>query len=141
MPDHVTRIGVSLAPELLEAFDRFCDRAGYASRSEALRDLARGALVQDKASKDEPLIGSLTVLYDHEAVERDGTFMTIQHEARDRGDVEVVSALHVHIDHDHCLEVIVMRGRASALRSLADSLRAVKGVKHGEIVMTAVPPA
>jgi CopG family nickel-responsive transcriptional regulator len=141
MPEHVTRIGVSLEPELLQAFDRYVDRAGYTSRSEALRDLARAALVGEKVASDEEVIASLTLLYEHDLVDREGRLVEIQHDAREHGSVDIVTTMHVHVDHDHCLEVIVMRGRAGALRSLSDSLRALKGVKHGELSLTAVPPA
>ncbi len=141
MPEHVTRIGVSLEPELLQAFDRYVDRAGYTSRSEALRDLARAALVKEKVSSDEEVIASLTLLYEHEVVDREARLVEIQHDAREHGGVDIVTTLHVHVDHDHCLEVIVMRGRAGALTALSDSLRALKGVKHGELSLTAVPPA
>jgi len=141
MPENVTRIGVSLEPELLEAFDRYVDRVGYPSRSEALRDLARGALVGDKVASDGEVIGSLTLLYEHEKVDREDRLVELQHEARESGGVDIVASVHVHVDHDNCLEVIIMRGRAGALRSLGDKLRAVKGVKHGELVLTAVPPA
>jgi CopG family nickel-responsive transcriptional regulator len=141
MPENVTRIGVSLEPELLEAFDRYVDRVGYSSRSEALRDLARGALVGDKVASDGEVIGSLTLLYEHEKVDRDDRLVELQHDARESGGVDIVASVHVHVDHDHCLEVIIMRGRAGALRSLGDKLRALKGVKHGELSLTAVPPA
>jgi len=141
MPENVTRIGVSLEPELLEAFDRYVDRVGYTSRSEALRDLARGALVGDKVASDGEVIGSLTLLYEHEKVDRDDRLVQLQHDARESGGVDIVASVHVHVDHDNCLEVIIMRGRAGALRALGDKLRALKGVKHGELVLTAVPPA
>ena len=134
MPENVTRIGVSLEPELLEAFDRYVDRVGYTSRSEALRDLARGALVGDRVASDGEVIGSLTLLYEHEKVDRDDRLVQLQHDARESGGVDIVASVHVHVDHDNCLEVIIMRGRAGALRAL-------KGVKHGELVLTAVPPA
>jgi len=141
MPENVTRIGVSLEPELLEAFDRYVDRVGYTSRSEALRDLARGALVGDRVASDGEVIGSLTLLYEHEKVDRDDRLVQLQHDARESGGVDIVASVHVHVDHDNCLEVIIMRGRAGALRALGDKLRALKGVKHGELVLTAVPPA
>jgi len=141
MPENVTRIGVSLEPELLEAFDRYVDRVGYTSRSEALRDLARGALVGDRVASDGEVIGSLTLLYEHEKVDRDDRLVQLQHDARESGGVDIVASVHVHVDHDNCLEVIIMRGRAGALRALGDKLRALKGVLHGELVLTAVPPA
>lgn len=141
MVERVTRIGVSLEPELLEAFDRQVDRTGYGSRSEALRDLVRDALVKEKRDADEEVIGSLTVLYDHDEVHGAEDFVDIQHEAQHRGEIDVVATLHVHVDHRHCLEVIILRGRAGALQSFSDRLTALKGIKHGRLTLTAVPPA
>ncbi|NIP36319.1 MAG: nickel-responsive transcriptional regulator NikR, partial [Thermoplasmata archaeon] len=114
MAEKVTRIGVSLEPELLEAFDRQVDRVGYKSRSEALRDLVRDSLVVERRKADEEVIGSLTVLYDHDEVKGED-FTHLQHEAQHAEDIDITATLHVHVDHDNCLEVIILRGRAGAL--------------------------
>lgn len=141
MAEKVTRIGVSLEPELLEAFDKQVDRAGYMSRSEALRDLVRASLVTEKRKADEEVIGSLTMLYDHDEVHGGEDSTRIQHEAQHQDDIEVTATLHVHVDHNHCLEVIILRGRAGALETFSERLLALKGMKHGELVTTAVPPS
>jgi len=141
MAEKVTRIGVSLEPELLDAFDRQVDRAGYKSRSEALRDLVRASLVAEKRASDEEVIGSLTVLYDHDEVHGAEDFVDIQHQAQQRGDIDVTATLHIHVDHEHCLEVVILRGRAGAIEALSDQLLALKGIKHGQLTLTAVPPA
>ncbi len=140
MVEKVTRIGVSLEPELLEAFDRQVDRAGYSSRSEALRDLVRDSLVKEKRRADEEVIGSLTVLYDHDEAQTQKEFTDLQHEAQHQGDIEVRATLHIHVDHRHCLEVIILGGRAGRLQAFAESLLALKGIKHGQLTLTAVPP-
>jgi CopG family nickel-responsive transcriptional regulator len=140
MAEKVTRIGVSLEPELLDAFDRQVDRAGYKSRSEALRDLVRASLVDEKRAKDEEVIGSLTVLYDHDEVHGAEDFVDIQHQAQHKGDIDVTATLHIHVDHDHCLEVVILRGRAGAIEALSNQLLALKGIKHGQLTLTAVPP-
>jgi CopG family nickel-responsive transcriptional regulator len=139
MAEKVTRIGVSLEPELLEVFDRQVDRRGYKSRSEALRDLVRDSLVVEKRKADEEVIGSLTVLYDHDEVKGD-EFTRTQHEAQHSGDMDITATLHVHVDHDNCLEVIILRGRAGALSEFSERLLALKGIKHGHLTLTAVPP-
>lgn len=139
MTEKVTRIGVSLEPELLEVFDRQVDRRGYKSRSEALRDLVRDSLVTEKRKADEEVIGSLTVLYDHDEVKGED-FTHIQHEAQHDQDIDITATIHVHVDHKNCLEVIILRGRAGTLETLADTMLALKGIKHGELVVTAVPP-
>ena len=140
MAEKVTRIGVSLGPELLDAFDRQVDRVGYKSRSEALRDLVRASLVSEKRASDEEVIGSLTVLYDHDEVHGAEDFVDIQHQAQHKGDIDVTATLHIHVDHDHCLEVVILRGRAGAIEALSDQLLALKGIKHGQLTLTAVPP-
>lgn len=140
MAEKVTRIGVSLEPELLDAFDRQVDRAGYKSRSEALRDLVRASLVEQKRASDEEVIGSLTVLYDHDEVHGADDFVDIQHQAQHKGGIDVTATLHIHVDHEHCLEVVILRGRAGAIETLADKLLALKGIKHGQLTLTAVPP-
>ncbi len=139
MAEKVTRIGVSLEPELLEAFDRQVDRVGYKSRSEALRDLVRDSLVVERRKADEEVIGSLTVLYDHDEVKGED-FTHLQHEAQHAEDIDITATLHVHVDHDNCLEVIILRGRAGALDDFAEKMLALKGIKHGHLVLTAVPP-
>ncbi len=140
MAEKVTRIGVSLEPELLEAFDRQVDRVGYKSRSEALRDLVRESLVTEKRKGDEEVIGSLTVLYDHDEVKGED-FTSIQHEAQQDEDIDITATLHVHVDHRNCLEVIILRGRAGALETFSDKLRSLKGIKQGHLTVTAVPPS
>jgi CopG family nickel-responsive transcriptional regulator len=139
MAEKVTRIGVSLEPELLDAFDRQVDRVGYKSRSEALRDLLREALVVEKRRSDEEVIGSLTVLYDHDEIKGED-FTNIQHDAQQTDDMDITATLHVHVDHCNCLEVIILQGRAGTLESFSNKMRAMKGVKHGHLTITAVPP-
>jgi CopG family nickel-responsive transcriptional regulator len=139
MVERVTRIGVSLEPELLEAFDRQVDRVGYKSRSEALRDLVRDSLVVERRKADEEVIGSLTVLYDHDEVKGED-FTKVQHDAQHKDDLEITTTVHIHLDHTHCLEVIILRGRAGALEMFSEKLLALKGIKHGQMVLTAVPP-
>lgn len=129
------RFGVSVEDELLESFDRLVTARGYATRSEALRDLMRDALVQSRLEeqpKGADVLGSLTLVYDHHAHELTDKMAELQHDHHEL----VVSVLHVHLSHDDCMEVIVLRGASKQVRALSDSLLSLKGVKHGRLFVT-----
>lgn len=128
------RFGVSIESNLLESFDQLIAERGYATRSEALRDLIRDALVQARisAAKDADVLGSLTLVYDHHARELNDRMADLQHHHHNL----VVSVVHVHVGPDDCMEVILLRGRADAVRALADGLLSLKGVKHGKLFVT-----
>jgi CopG family nickel-responsive transcriptional regulator len=131
----LVRFGVSADEELMANFDRLSADKGYSNRSEALRDLMRDALVQarlEKSPDNADVLGSLTLVYDHHAREISERMGEIQHERYGL----VVSVLHVHISHDDCMEVIALRGRAGAIRELANALLSLKGVKHGKLFLT-----
>jgi CopG family nickel-responsive transcriptional regulator len=132
--DKVVRTGIALPPELLEKFDNAIQRKGYWNRSEAVRDLVRDFLIEEKWSESAGRgIASLTLIYDHHS----GSFMkkmaSIQHDHPGL----IRSTMHTHIDHHNCLEIIVLDGKMDEIRKLADSLLALKGVKHGKLVTTA----
>ena len=131
----LSRFGVSVEDELLESFDRLVSDRGYATRSEALRDLMRDALVQSRLEGKEngaDVLGSLTLVYDHHAHDLTERMADLQHDHHGL----VVSVLHVHVSHEDCMEVIVLRGRAGDVRTLANSLVSLKGVKHGRLFVT-----
>ncbi len=128
----LVRFGVSLEKELLDPFDRHIRRKNYANRSEALRDLIRHELVQEEWAAAGEVAGAVTLIYDHHKRELVNTLMDIQH---DFGGL-IISSQHVHLDHDNCLEIIAVKGLAKEVQSLADRLRAVKGVKHGTLSMS-----
>ena len=130
----LSRIGVAIDSELLERFDRLIARRGYTNRSEAFRDLIRDELVEVAWEAPEAqVVGSITLVYDHHVRLLNEKLTDMQHEFHRA----ILSTLHVHLDHDHCLEVLVVRGRAGALRKIADALIATKGVKHGRLTITA----
>lgn len=129
----VVRIGVSLEPELLERFDRLLGDRGITNRSEALRDLVRDHLVEADLSDEAEALGTLTMVFDHRKRALSAGLTSMQH---DHG--HVVSSMHVHVDEDHCLEVVAMRGRLGELRHLADRMLASKGVLHGQLVVTSM---
>ncbi|MCI0497138.1 MAG: nickel-responsive transcriptional regulator NikR [Thermoplasmata archaeon] len=133
----VGRVGVSLEPELLRLFDDLRLRKGYGNRSEAIRDLVRRALIETGTEPaDAPVIGTLTFIYDHHIGDCSDQLLHVQHDHHE----SIQSTTHVHIDHDFCLEVLIVRGRSVDVRRLADAILAVKGVKHGELVVTTTSP-
>lgn len=129
--DKLSRFGVSIGRDLLDRFDALIAERGYASRSEAFRDLIRGSLVEDEWRKGSEVAGAITLVYDHHKKDLVNRLTGLQHDAHDL----IVSTQHIHLDHDHCLEIIAVRGHAVAVRRLADSLRSVKGVLQGAVNM------
>jgi CopG family nickel-responsive transcriptional regulator len=129
----IERIGISLEEDLLRQFDRVIEERGYASRSEAVRDLIRDALVQrqwSEASSREEQVAVVTLVYDHDSSSLAHKLAHIQHENHKA----VVSALHVHMDEHNCLEVLVLRGRAREVLRMGEGLVSTKGVKHGKVI-------
>lgn len=130
----LVRFGVSMDKRLLGTLDRIVKRRGYANRSEAIRDLVRAEQVRESWESGEgPAVATLTIVYDHHVREVDEHLTDLQHDHADL----VHSAMHVHLSHRMCLEVIVMRGRPKQIQKLADHLTAARGVKHGRLVITA----
>jgi CopG family nickel-responsive transcriptional regulator len=129
----LSRIGVAIDAELLARFDDLIARRGYTNRSEAFRDLIRDELVTETAEAPESaVVGTVTLVYDHHVRMLSEKLNDMQHDAYHN----VLSTLHVHLDHDNCLEVLVLRGTAAAVRRLADALISTKGVKHGRLTIT-----
>jgi len=129
----LVRFGVSLEAGLLERFDALCVERNYASRSEALRDMIRQTLLEERGKQDDSLAtGVLSLVYDHHRHELSQQLTQRQHDAREC----IVATLHVHLDHHNCLEILVLRGASAKIRGLADSLRAVRGVDHGMFNVT-----
>lgn len=129
----LSRIGVAIDSDLLRKFDALIARRGYTNRSEAFRDLIRDELVQKAwESPDSPVVATVTLVYDHHVRMLSDKLTDMQHEHYHH----VLSTLHVHLDHDNCLEVLVLRGKASAVRKIADALISTKGVKHGRLTIT-----
>lgn len=133
--DNVTRIGVSLEPELLRKFDNMIEKKGYTTRSEAIRDLIRRAL-NEESWKHEGLeiIGTITLAYDHHTGGVREKLMDIQHGYHSK----IISTLHLHIDESKCLEVLLVRGMAEEVRKLTDELISVRGVLYGKLTMTSI---
>ena len=131
----IERFGVSMEGELLQAFDELITRKGYNNRSEAIRDLIRDALVRDRwDSGTGPVVGAITLVYDHHSRMLEETMTELQHQYHEL----IHCTTHVHLDKQHCVEVIVVSGPADRVRELADRLTALRGVKHGQLACTAV---
>ncbi|MEO6307353.1 MAG: nickel-responsive transcriptional regulator NikR [Nitrospiraceae bacterium] len=128
----LVRFGVSLDDRLLKEFDRHIRRRRYTNRSEAIRDLIRDILVGQEWDENRVSIGTITFVYDHHVRNLTGKLTDIQHDYPG----QILSGMHVHLDHDHCLEVLVVKGKGAEIRKVADALVSVKGVKHGQLTMT-----
>ena len=126
------RFGVSINSDLLEKFDKLIDSKGYSNRSEAIRDMIREHLVEQEWEADAETIGAVTIVYDHHVRELSESLIALQHGHHSA----VISSMHVHIDHHNCLEIIVVRGKGSKVKEIADKLISTKGVKHGKLTMT-----
>jgi len=129
----LTRIGIALDSELLQRFDRSIEKSGYTNRSEAFRDLIRDRLVTERtAAPDAPVVGTITLIYDHHAHGVSEKLTELQHAQHEL----VVSTSHAHLDHDSCLEVLIVHGKSGKVAQFADRLIGLKGVEHGRLVMT-----
>ena len=130
----LARIGVAIESDLLKQFDRWIGSRGYASRSEALRDLIRAELNFEQTHKpDAMVVGTLTLLYDHHVRMLSEKLTEMQHEHHEA----IVSTLHVHLDHHNCLEVIVLKGQSADVQAIGSRLIAAKGVKQGRLTLSA----
>jgi CopG family transcriptional regulator, nickel-responsive regulator len=129
----LSRIGVAIDTDLLARFDALIEQRGYTNRSEAFRDLIRAELVQESARAPEAeVVGTVTLVYDHHVRLLGEKLTDFQHDHFH----QILSTLHVHLDHDNCLEVLVVRGSSESVRKIADALISTKGVKHGRLVLT-----
>jgi CopG family nickel-responsive transcriptional regulator len=128
---------VAIEQDLLDEFDQLVERRGYSSRSEAFRDMIRGELNQVQVSSpDQHVVGTLTLIYDHNVRLLAEKLTGMQHEHHQ----SIVSTLHVHLDHDQCLEVLVLRGHGSEVQQVAERLMATKGVRQGRLTLAAADP-
>jgi Predicted transcriptional regulators containing the CopG/Arc/MetJ DNA-binding domain and a metal-binding domain len=130
----LARIGVAIDADLLRKFDELITARGYNNRSEAFRDLIRDELVRKAwEGPDTQVVGTVTLVYNHHVRQLSDKLVDMQHDSYE----QILSTLHVHLDHDNCLEVLVVRGKASNVQRLADALISTKGVKHGRLTITA----
>ena len=125
------RFGISIDERLLKRFDSLIDEKGYINRSEAIRDLIRNALVEEEwARENQEMVGTVSLVYDHHTRDLADKLTEHQHSHHK----EIISALHVHLDAHHCMEVVVIKGKANKIKKLAEELIGTKGVKHGKLM-------
>ena len=129
----LSRIGIALDSDLLKRFDRSIRHRGYTNRSEAFRDLIRDRLVTEQtAAPTATVVGTITLIYDHHASGISEKLTELQHAHHEL----VVSTSHAHLDHESCLEVLIVHGKSATVEQFADRLIGLKGVQHGRLVMT-----
>lgn len=129
----LTRTGIAIEADLLARFDHFISKQGYTNRSEAFRDLIRDRLVgAATAAPDAQVVGTITLIYDHHSRLLPKKLMDLQHQHHNT----IIATTHAHLDHNTCLEVLVVKGQSKQVQKLADLLIGTKGVRHGRLVMS-----
>lgn len=129
---NLVRFGVSIDEKLLDRFDRHISEKGYVNRSEAIRDLIRDTLVTHQVEDPEAnSFGTLTIIYNHHHGDMSDKLNELQHSHFNN----IVSTTHIHLDEHNCLEVLILKGKAGVIKSLADTILAIKNVKHGRFVI------
>jgi CopG family nickel-responsive transcriptional regulator len=136
------RIGISLDKKLLSKFDKLITKKGYASRSEAIRDLVRQQLSSEEVGNPKSqAIAAVFLVYDHHATKLTERLIRLQHSSvagsHRTHAVHVISSLHVHLDEHDCLEIIVLRGRVGEINNIGENILSMKGVKLGRINLVA----
>lgn len=133
--DKVTRIGISIEPELLERFDELIEQQQYTNRSEAVRDMIRQYLVAEEWEKGiGTLVGSITVAYNHDA---SGVLEKLAKEEHKHHDMIHCSSV-VRLDEDTCLEVLTVQGSSFELKELTNAIKSIKGIKHVELAKSSI---
>jgi len=128
----LVRLSVSLEKELFAQLKALAGASGYANRSEFIRDLVRNQLVRKEWRKNREVLGTLTILYDHDAYRLCEKLVDLQHSHRGT----VLGSLHFHVGEHRCAEVVVMRGRAGDVNAVADGIRSQRGVLHAALSMS-----
>ncbi len=130
----LSRIWVAIDSDLLKKFDKLIAGRGYTNRSEAFRDLIRDELVEQAWERpDSNVVGTVMLVYNHHVRLLNEKLTDLQHSYFHH----ILSTLHVHLDHDNCLEVLVVKGQANVVKKIADALISTKGVKHGRLTVSA----
>ncbi len=126
------RFGVSIDDEILASLDSYVIKNSFPNRSQAIRHLISENIVQEKWDENQIVAGSITIVYDHHKRNLLKILNDIQHDYHDN----ILSSLHFHLDHHNCMEIIVVKGKASLLRALAEKIISTKGIEHGKLTMT-----
>lgn len=129
----IERVGVSFEPKLLSKFDILIKKRGYTNRSEAIRDLVRKEIIESDIKEEEgEVIGTLTIIYNHDIGNVTEKLLHLQHHHHQ----EITFTTHIHIDNHTCLEIVVIRGILSSVKKFSDNVKALKGIKHGQLSIT-----
>ncbi|MCG2692947.1 nickel-responsive transcriptional regulator NikR [Candidatus Parcubacteria bacterium] len=128
------RFGVSLEDNLLKELDGLVERHQLPNRSQAIRFLIRKNLVQEQWEENKEVSGCVVLVYNHHKRDLLNKSTSVQHKSQHL----ILSTQHIHLDHNNCLEILALKGRAKLLRELADKLIALKGVKHGGLIMSTI---
>ncbi len=127
------RFSLSMPEGLVRMLDAMIHAKGYENRSQAVADMVRAQLVEHRTQEgNHEIAGTITLVYDHHKSHAQTLLTEVQHDHPDL----IVATMHVHLDHDHCMEVLAVRGKGRAIHRLADRLIAAKGVKHGRLTIT-----
>lgn len=133
--EDLTRFGVAFPTPLIEQFDEYIEERGYKNRSEAFRDLVRKTLLEpSRLRSEQDVAGTIVMVYDHHISDLPVRLMELQHQAHH----DIISNMHVHLNHDQCLEVIAVRGNLGRLRHLHQQIQVQKGVLYAELSVTYV---
>lgn len=128
----ITRFAVTVDENLLEDFDESLKEQGYPNRSQAVQDLIRNYLVEQKWDEKESAMGTITLVFDHHKRNLSEKLTAIQHDYHS----QIISNMHIHLDPKNCLEVIAVKGKGKDVRELANRLISTKGVLHGKLTLT-----
>jgi CopG family transcriptional regulator, nickel-responsive regulator len=128
----LVRLSFSIESSLYEKMETLVKQRGYENRSEFIRDLVRKELVQDDWKDDKDAVGTLTLVLDHHQRELGQKMNNFQHQHFH----EILVSSHVHLDHDYCLEAIILKGRSNKLKEIANTLGQQKGVLHSSLSMS-----
>jgi len=135
---HIERIGVSLEKSLLSKFDKLIAAKGYASRSEAIRDLIREQLSTEQLGNPKArAVAAVCLVYDHHATRLMEKLTTLQHSRL----LQTICSMHIHLGRHDCMEVIVLRGCVAEIKRTAENIISQKGVKLGRTNFVTVEPA
>ena len=128
--EKMTRFGVSINSRLLQNFDSLINKKGYVNRSEAIRDIIRDQLVESSCkNNDSEMVGTINLVYNHGLKALAEKIAELQH----HNHAHIISSLHVHLDEDHCFETLIVKGKMSDIKDVADRLIGIKGVIHGKL--------
>ena len=133
MKKKLCRFSISMDGDLVAQLDAMSKAKGYSNRSQAVADMVRAHLVDHYSEmRNQEIAGAITLVYNHHKRDIQPLLTDIQHDHQSL----IISALHVHLDHHNCMEVLTVRGSAREVKKIADRLIATKGVKHGKLTVT-----